>query len=156
MRYLAALGVVSLVAGIALAVIDIREHALFVIPLLLIAFGIAVLVAIGVAYRKLREVAADARRFVKSDRQQARLAEVGDPRGLIFTRSTVALELEGDDGAVHRLGYDIPIPFPAAWSFRIGKRLGLPLLGKADLTRLLAFELRREGLRVGVGRPEPR
>ena len=63
----------------------------------------------------------------------------------------MALELEGEDGTVHPFEREIPIPFPMAWSYRLGKRFKLPML-QTDLTQLTAFELKREGMEVTVER----
>jgi hypothetical protein len=52
---------------------------------------------------------------------------------------------------VHNFEREIPVPFPMAWSYRIGKRFNLPLM-RTDLSQLMAFELNREGMDVSVGR----
>ena len=66
----------------------------------------------------------------------------------------MVLELEGEDGTAHRFERDVPVPFPAAWSYRLGKRLRLPLVRSTDLDEMIAFELRREGMDVSVGRAQ--
>jgi hypothetical protein len=63
----------------------------------------------------------------------------------------VTLELEGEDGTVHPFERGIPVPFPIAWSYRLGRRFKLPMM-QTDLTQLTAFELKREGMDVTVGR----
>ena len=100
----------------------------------------------------MRGIVGDARRFVSGDIQQARLVDVGDPSGIFNPESTVVLELEGEDGTSHRFERDVPIPFPVAWSYRLGKRFNLPWVGGSDLGGLMAVELRREGMDVSVGR----
>lgn len=47
---------------------------------------------------------------------------------------------------------EVPIPFPAAWSYRLGKRFRLPFLSSFDPAEMMAVELRRERLSVTVGR----
>ena len=41
--------------------------------------------------------------------------------------------------------------FFLAWSYRLGKPFNLPLLGRSDLGELVAFQLRREGMKVSLG-----
>ena len=119
---------------------------------MLVAFGITTLLGIRRGYHKVRGIVDDARRFVSGDIQQARLVDVGDPSGIFNPESTVVLELEGEDGTRHRFERDVPIPFPVAWSYRLGKRFNLPWVGGSDLGELMAVELRREGMDVSVGR----
>ena len=122
-----------------------------IVILVLVAFGITTLLGIRAGYHKARGIVKDAHTFISGDIQQARLVSVGDPKGIFTPESTVFLELEGEDGTVHSFERDVPIPFPMAWSYRLGKRFNLPFM-QADLSQLMAFELKREGMDVSVGR----
>ena len=51
---------------------------------------------------------------------------------------------------MHSFQRDVPVPFPMAWSYRLGKRM--PGFRTLDLTSLMATELRRDGLDVDVSR----
>ncbi len=152
-RFLTWLGIVCLVGGIVLTVIDARDNAPIAIPLVLVAFGISVLLAIRRGYHKVRGVVDDARMLMSGEIQHARVVDVGAPKGIFNPESTVQLELEGEDGTVRSFEREIPVPFPVAWSHRLGKRFNVPLLGNTDLGELMAFELRREGMDVDLARP---
>ncbi len=152
-RLLSILGSACTLGGIALLVVDAERFILPAVVLILAAVPIGIFLAIRRAFHTAGNVVRDARAFVTGDVQHARLVEVGDPRGIFFPRSTLVLELEGEDGAVHRFERDVPVPLPAALSYRLGKRLNAPLLRRVDLSELMAFELRREGLKVALGRP---
>jgi hypothetical protein len=120
--------------------------------LLLISLGISVLLGIRAAFHKARDVVGDARTFISADIQHARLVGVSEPKGWFNPESTVMLELEGADGVVHAFEREMPVPFPIAWSHRFAKRFKVPG-ANADLSKLMAFELKREGMDVQVGRP---
>jgi len=151
-RALSLLSIACIVAAVILVVATDSSSTPVAVVLVLIAFGITSLLGIRRGYHKVRGVVDDARRFISGDVQNARLLEVGDPSGILNPESTVVLELEGEDGTRHRFERDVPIPFPVAWSYRLGKRFNLPWLGGSDLSELMAVELRREGMDVSVGR----
>ena len=46
------------------------------------------------------------------------------------------------------------MPFFMAWGYRLGRRFNLPLMRNIELDELMAFELRREGMSVSVGRSD--
>jgi hypothetical protein len=47
----------------------------------------------------------------------------------------------------------VPVPFPVAWGYRLGKRFNVPVLRSMNLTEMLSSELRREGMKVTLSRP---
>ena len=151
-RTLSLLSIACIAAAVILVVATDSSSTPVAIVLVLVAFGITTLLGIRRGYHKVRGIVGDARRFVSGDIQQARLVDVGDPSGIFNPESTVVLELEGEDGTRHRFERDVPIPFPVAWSYRLGKRFNLPWVGGSDLGELMAVELRREGMDVSVGR----
>ena len=153
-RLLSFLSIACLATAVIILLTSADSDAPIAIVLLLLAFGITTLLGIRRGYHKVRGIVDDARRFVSGDIQEARLVEVGDPSGLFNPESTVVLELEGEDGTRHRFERDVPIPFPVAWSYRLGKRFNVPLVGGTDLSELMAVELRREGMDVSLGRGE--
>ncbi len=156
-RALALASVACLVAAVALTVFGGANTPVIVI-LILASAGISTLLAIRAGFIKARGIVEDARTFVSGDIQHARLVDVGDPKGIFNPACEVTLELEGADGVAHSFSRGVPVPFPLAWSYRLGKRFNLPLL-RTDLTELMTFELRREGMDVSAGRavaPEPR
>jgi hypothetical protein len=151
-RIATALGVVCLVAAVGLVIIDSERNLIPIVVLFAFSFAIAVLLGVRRAILRAREIVGDARRFASGRVQTARLTKVGDPKGLINTRANVVLEFEGEDGAIHTIDRDMPVPFPVAWGYRLGKRFKLPLIRSINLAEMLAFELSREGMRVSVGR----
>lgn len=151
-RTLSLLSIACIAAAVILVVATDSSSTPVAVVLVLVAFGITTLLGIRRGYHKVRGIVNDARRFVSGDIQQARLVDVGDPSGIFNPESTVVLELEGEDGTSHRFERDVPIPFPVAWSYRLGKRFNLPWVGGSDLGELMAVELRREGMDVSVGR----
>ncbi len=150
-RILSALSIACIAGAIALVVFGEDQNTPLVVVLVLAAFGITSLLAIRAGYLKARSIVSDASAFVRGDVQHARLIRVGDPKGIFWPKSTLELELEGEDGNTHRFERDVPVPFFIAWSHRLGKRFNLPLM-RTDLSQLMAFELRREGMDVSVGR----
>ncbi len=151
-RTLSLLSIACIAAAIVLVLATGDDNTPIVIVLVLAAFGITTLLGIRSGYHKVRGVISDARAFVTGDIQTARLVEVGEPKGFFNPESTVVLELEGEDGATHRFERDVPVPLPVALSYRFGRRFKAPLVGGKDLDEMMAFELRREGLDVSVGR----
>ena len=150
-RVLTLLGLACFAAALLLISVDAEANATTAIVLALIAVGISILLMVRRGYHAARGIVRDAHALASGDIQHARLVEVGDPKGILNPESTVVLELEDENGTVHRFDRDVPVPFPIAWSHRLGKRFNLPFLG-ADLNSLMAFELRREGMDVDVSR----
>jgi hypothetical protein len=124
-----------------------------ILVLILIAAVLTLILAIRRIYLRARGFVTDARAFMSGDIQSARLVSVEEPRGIFSPSSEVTVELMGEDGNVHSFQHDMPVPFPAAWGYRLGKRFNLPLLRSLNPTELMAAELRREGMSVSVGRP---
>ena len=153
-RTLSLFSIACIAAAVILLLTTDNSDTPVAIVLVLVAFGITTLLGIRRGYHKVRGIVDDARRFVSGDIQHARLVDVGDPSGIFNPESTVVLELEGEDGTRHRFERDVPIPFPVAWSYRLGKRFNLPWVGGSDLGELMAVELRREGMDVSVGRTD--
>jgi hypothetical protein len=151
-RTLSFLSIACIAVAIGLVVFGEDQNTPVVVVLVLAAFGITTLLGIRAGYHKARSVVRDASAFVRGDVQHARLVDVGDPKGVLWPKSTLQLELEGEDGQKHAFERDVPVPFVVAWSYRLGKRFNLPLARSTDLGSLMAFELRREGMDVTVGR----
>jgi hypothetical protein len=141
--FLAAVLLLSTGRGLGLAIV-----------LLLMSAGLGAFLLVRRGFLLARDVATQAHAFISGDIQHARLVEVGEPHGIFNPQANLVLELEGEDGATHRFDRDVPIPFAMAWSYRLGKRFRAPWIGNADLTGMMAFELRREGLDVDLSRPE--
>jgi hypothetical protein len=77
----------------------------------------------------LYRTARDARRVASGGGPVAlRLKSIGHPRGWIFPASTVSLEVVGKDGGVTPFEPQFPVPFPFAWSYRLARMLGVPLI----------------------------
>jgi len=151
-RVLSLLSVACVAGAIALVVLGEDTNTPYVVVLVLFAFGITTLLGLRAAYLKARSIVSDANAFIRGRVQHARLVSVGDPKGIFWPRSALGLELQGEDGKLHAFERDVPVPFFVAWGYRLGRRFNLPGLRSIDLTKLMAFELRREGMSVSVGR----
>ena len=151
-RTLSALSIACIAAAIALVVFDDDGDRRIVVILVLAAFGITTLLGIRAGYHKVRSVVSDAQSFIRGNVHNARLVGVSEPKGIFWPKSQLQLELEGEDGKVHPFEREVPVPFFMAWGYRLGRRFNLPLMRNIDLDELMAFELRREGMAVSVGR----
>lgn len=155
-RALSVLATVSLVGGFALAIYAHGTGRFGGIALILLALGIGGLLAARRVFIRVREIVAAVHTFVTGDVRHARIAEVGEPKGFFNPTAETILEVEGDGGHVHRIEVEMPVPFPAAFSYRLGRRLRLPIIGRKPLSELMALELKREGLKLSAGwRPAP-
>ena len=132
---------------------DAEENVGYIVALILVAAALSLILAVRGAYHRARGFVTDARAFASGDIQNARLVSVSDPKGILSPSSEVTVELEGADGNVHSFQHDVPVPFPFAWSYRLGKRFNVPILKGLDPTALMATQLRREGMTLTVGRP---
>jgi hypothetical protein len=91
---------------------------------------------------RIRNAAGEIRRVMSGGGLKlVRLTGVGRPEGIIVPTSTVRLELQSKTGRKARFEPTLPVPWTIAWPYRIGRALGLPLLGELDPERL-RFELR--------------
>jgi hypothetical protein len=153
-RALALAGTAAFVGAILLLWDDPGGDAIPGILLLLASLAISAFLAVRRIVLLARRVIRDAHAFLRGDVQRARLVAIEDPRGVFNPACAAVLELEGEDGAVHRFEHDVPVPFFTAWSYRAAKRL--PFLREVDqskLRELAAFELKREGMSVSLSRP---
>lgn len=149
-RILSLAGSACLILAFGLLLIDAERFAIAAVVLMLVAIPIGALLGLRRGYQKAREIAGAAQSFVTGNVQHARIAEVGEPEGFFTPTANLVLELEGEDGAIHRFDRDVSVPFPVALSYRLGKRVRLPTIGRSSLTELMAFELRREGLDIDL------
>lgn len=152
-RALTVIGACCFIGAFAVLAIDAEGNGGLAVILLMASVAISFVLGIRRGYHKVSGIVADARSFVSGDIQHARLASVGEPRGWFTPESEIELHLEGEDGNVHSIQRGVSVPFPLAWSYRLGKRFNLPLLGGIDLTEMMATELKREGMSVSVSRP---
>jgi hypothetical protein len=61
-----------------------------------------------------------------------RLVRVGHPQGLILPSTEATVEVKTVSGKVIRLRPELPVPFFYAWTYRLARRLGLPLASTID------------------------
>jgi hypothetical protein len=69
-----------------------------------------------------------------------RLVGIGQPQGLFIPTATVIIEVETKTGRKERFQPLIPVPWPYAWSYRIARKLGVPLIRDVDPEKV-SFEL---------------
>ena len=151
-RTLSFLSIACIVAAIALVVFGEDQNTPVVVVLVLAAVGITTLLGIRAGFLKARSIARDAQSFISGNVQNARLMGVSEPKGIFWPKSQLQLQLEGEDGKTHPFEREVPVPFFMAWGYRLGRRFNMPLMRNIDLNELMAFELRREGMSVSVGR----
>ena len=65
-----------------------------------------------------------------------RLVGIGEPRGIVIPTATVMIEVETKTGRKERFEPMLPVPWPAAWAYRIARRLGVPLIRDIDPQKL--------------------
>lgn len=86
---------------------------------------------------RLYRVVRDVRRASRGGGPRAvRVVAVGEPRGLVLPSSSVEFEVVSRDDGVERFRAEIPVPWPYAWSYRVARRLGLPLVSSFDPGRV--------------------
>jgi hypothetical protein len=64
--------------------------------------------------------------------RRLRLVRVGHPQGLFLPSTEATVEVETVSGKVVRLRPQLPVPFLYAWTYRLARRLGLPLASTLD------------------------
>lgn len=57
-----------------------------------------------------------------------RLKGVEHPKGWLFPRSDISLEIVGKDGRLTPFQAAIPVPFAFAWTYRLARKLRVPLV----------------------------
>ena len=98
---------------------------------------------------KLRDTLAEVRKLTSGRGPQLlRVTGVGQPEGLLVPAVPVSLEIKARNGRVARFSPSIPIPFPFAWSYRLARRLGVPVISDID-PKKLRFEVPVPGASSG-------
>jgi hypothetical protein len=154
-RFLSLLTIACWLGALVLLSSDSADSATAAVILIFLGAGIAFFLAVRSAILRVRDFAADAKGFLSGDIQEARLVSVADPKGWFNPSSAVTIEFQGADGKAHSWDRDVPVPFPVAWSYRLGKRFNVPGMKQLDMSEMLATQLRRQGLKLTVSRPAP-
>ena len=95
----------------------------------------------------LRDGIRDVRRIIAGGGPRlVRLAGISVPEGLIIPTSAIRIEVEARDGTKVELDPRVPVPFPYAWSYRLARKLGVPLIADVDPERI-GFDVRVPGQR---------
>lgn len=136
--------------GIVLLFVDAGAYVVPAILLILLSVGLGTFLGLRRLYKRVREIVAAVQTFVTGDVRHARIVDVGEPKGFFGPTAETTLEVEGDEGHVHRIVVEMPVPFPAAIGYRLGRRWNLPIIGRRPLSELMAVELRREGLKLSA------
>jgi hypothetical protein len=71
-----------------------------------------------------------------------RLARVREPQGLILPAAELDIEIEKEDGTIETFSVPIPVPWPAAWSYRLARALGVPLVSSLGSEEPIGVSLR--------------
>jgi hypothetical protein len=65
-----------------------------------------------------------------------RVTGISPPEGLIVPTATVSLEVDRMDGTVARVAPEVPVPWPYAWTYRLARGLGVPVVSAIDPERV--------------------
>jgi hypothetical protein len=60
--------------------------------------------------------------------KRLRLVSIGQPQGLLIPTARIELEVEAKNGKKTKFSPDLPVPWPYAWSYRVARKLGVPLV----------------------------
>jgi len=145
-RFFTLLGTACIVLGFAMVFIDAEALATPSGILFAAGFLIGGVLWIRRAFFGIRGLVSDAKAVLSSDTEEVRIVDVTDPKGFFGPRSTVTVEIEGEDGTTRQFDRDIPMPWPWALAYKFAKRF--PATKTPDLGEELAGQLRRQGLNV--------
>jgi hypothetical protein len=70
-----------------------------------------------------------------------RVVGIGRPEGIFIPTAPIRLEVESKTGRKARFEPMVPVPWLAAWSYRLARGLGVPLISDVDPEQV-KFELR--------------
>ncbi len=74
-----------------------------------------------------------------------RLVGIGEPEGIFIPTARVMIEVESKTGRKARFEPALPVPWPYAWTYRVARRLGVPVIRDVDPGKV--------GFEVPVPRP---
>jgi hypothetical protein len=151
-RFLSLLSIACLVGAVLLLASNTHGEVAA-----LLIFGGAILsflLFVRSAILRVRNFARDAKGFLSGDYQEARLVSISDPKGWFNPTAVATIEFSGADDKSYTWDRDVPVPFPVAWSYRLGKRFNVPGVDQINLSEMLATQLRRQGLKLTVSRPK--
>lgn len=155
-RVISVLATVCFIAAFVVGINGGKSGLAIGLVLLLISLALGGFLLARRVFFRVREIVSAVRTFTTGDVRHARIVDVGEPEGLFGPTAETTLEVEGDDGQVHRLQVEMPVPFPAAMGYRLAHRFNVPIIGRKPLSELMALELKREGLKLSAGwRPAP-
>lgn len=78
-----------------------------------------------------------------------RVVNVEHPKGVLFPQSDISFEVVGKDGGVTPFETSIPVPFTFAWTYRLARKLGVPLIKDID-PNALTGEMKVPGRDAGT------
>ena len=145
-RFFTLLSSGCVIAGFGAVIIDSEQLATLAGILSAVGFLIGAVLWIRRAFFGVRGLVSDAKAVLSSDNEEVRIVDVTDPKGFVGPRSTVTVEIEGEDGTTRQFDRDIPMPWPWALAYRLSKRF--PATKTPDLGEELAGQLRRQGMNV--------
>lgn len=150
-RFISITATGAFILGVVLLFVDAGAYVVPAILLILLSLVLGTFLGLRRLYKRVREIVDAVRTFVTGDVRHARIVDVGEPKGIFGPTAETTLEVEGDEGHVHRVQVDMPVPFPAAIAYRLGRRFKVPIIGRRPLSELMAVELKREGLKLSAG-----
>ena len=81
---------------------------------------------------KIRSVVRDIKRAsTGGGPKELRLTRIGEPRG-ILPAAEVEFEVVAMDGTVNSFTTAVPVPWPAGWTYRLARKLDVPVVSSID------------------------
>lgn len=71
-----------------------------------------------------------------------RLARIREPHGLLLPTAEIDVDIEKKDGSVESFTAQIPVPWPAAWSYRLTRALNVPVVSALQPEEPIGLSLR--------------
>ena len=90
---------------------------------------------------RIRRLVQDIRRAASGGGPKAiRIVRVGEPRGVILPSAEIEFEVVAANGTVEAFETALPVPWPYAWTYRLARRLGVPVVSAIDHDKI-SFEV---------------
>lgn len=90
---------------------------------------------------RIRDTVRDVRRATAGGGpRKLRLIRVGEPHGVLLPTADVEFEVQAADSSRQPFTVAIPVPWPYAWTYRLARALGVPLVSDIDHDKI-SFEV---------------
>ena len=91
----------------------------------------------------IRSLVRDVRRATSGGGPRlVRVARIREPQGIVLPAAEIDIELVAKDGSVESFTAPIPVPWPAAWTYRLARALGVPVVSSLGKEEQVGLSLR--------------